>query len=163
MSYYLDTAEHYYLRMDHRTPAQIINEYLQNGDIVISTLGRTDYYLNRLDYYYCDYREHDFSSISACSGKMERWSNAKLIFMEDALWDILENHPSTVWHSFNMGILERWRCAVDCFFWQLSAIECPRRKQPRGSPTPGRVNSHFLTSFGIRENIISRWLGKRLK
>ncbi|MFX0199069.1 MAG: ArnT family glycosyltransferase [Candidatus Hodarchaeota archaeon] len=97
MNMYPKLGGHYYRRMDYRTPAQTINQHLQDDDIVISTLGPPDYYLNRLDYYYCDYREHDFSSISACSGKRERWSNAKLIYKEDSLWSILDNQHSTIW------------------------------------------------------------------
>lgn len=76
MHYDLNMTEHYYLRMDYRTPAGIINEHLQDNNIVISTLGPTEYSLNRLDYFYLDYRAHDFLTITTCAGTRELWSNA---------------------------------------------------------------------------------------
>jgi hypothetical protein len=35
--------------------------------------------------------------VVACSGTKELWSNAKLIYNEEKLWEIFDNHSSTIW------------------------------------------------------------------
>jgi hypothetical protein len=91
------TARHFYKRADYRTPAEIINNEIAEGDIVISTLTPVDYYLETIDYIYIDYRSKRLAGVVACSGKKELWSNAKLIFHEEKLMQIIDNYPSTVW------------------------------------------------------------------
>lgn len=90
-------AQHYIVRMDYRCPAQIVNENIDDGHIVITTLSPTEYYLNLLDYSYIDYRGKAFWGISACAGNRNLWTNSKLIYKEDKLYNVVDNHPSTVW------------------------------------------------------------------
>ena len=88
---------HYCFRLDYASPAQIINKKMQKKDIIISTIAQVDYYLKRLDYIYNDNSFNEFMIITACAGKNHIWTNAKLIYKEEALWKLLDNNPATVW------------------------------------------------------------------
>ena len=90
-------ARHYYIRMDYRCPAQIVNENIDDGHIVITTLSPTEYYLNFLDYIYIDYCSGKFWGRIACAGTRDLWTNSKLIYKEDRLYNVVDHHPSTVW------------------------------------------------------------------
>ncbi|MCK4271218.1 glycosyltransferase family 39 protein [bacterium] len=97
MVYNRDRSVHYYPRLDYRTPARLINENIDDGQIVISTVTCPDFYLNRLDYFYMDSRNEGFLRSVACSDIRDVWTNSKLIYEEDALWDIVDNQPTVVW------------------------------------------------------------------
>jgi len=97
MNLNLPKVRHYYGRRDYKTPALIINENIGNGNIVVSSLTPPDYYLNQLDYSYINWKEDRFSIRSCFAGTKDLWSNSKLIYKEEALWDIVDNHPSIVW------------------------------------------------------------------
>ena len=90
-------AVHYYLRKDCKTPAQIINYNLRDGDIVVSTDVTVDYYLKQLDYSYVDAKSGGFRGIVACGGTKHIWTNARLIYERETLWKLLDNSSVTVW------------------------------------------------------------------
>jgi hypothetical protein len=89
--------EHYYRREDCRTPAEYINKNATEADIIIANQSYFDYYLDRLDYMYVNYREGKFATASIFKGTKERWTNADLIWNENDLADKINNSKTTVW------------------------------------------------------------------
>jgi hypothetical protein len=83
--------------MDYKTPGLMINQEMYERDIVISLFTPVDYYLKKIDYIYISPQSWRLPSVVACSGKKELWSNAKLIYLEKDLWNIVDNSQSTVW------------------------------------------------------------------
>ncbi len=97
MNYGSALSYHYYNRWDFRAPAEIINKYGKPEDVVITTYGVIDYYLNDFDYMYNDYRAKNFKNITTHNGTKERWSNGNLIYTQDQLTNLLENSDKTIW------------------------------------------------------------------
>jgi hypothetical protein len=87
----------YYPRYDYRSPALLVNEGVKTGDIVISTVHSTPYYLRQLDYFYRNEGSHWLGGIMACNGKRELWTNAKFIYKPEKLFALLMNARSTTW------------------------------------------------------------------
>jgi hypothetical protein len=87
----------YYIRMDFRSPAKIINDNLKSGDVVISNTPGISYYLEQLDYFYMNYKDSRFQGIVSCNGEKDLWSNANIIYKPERLIDILKNAESTIW------------------------------------------------------------------
>jgi len=97
-SYYPKLAQHYFSKVDVKTPAEIINQNISSEDIVISTnYLQIDYYLTKLDYVYISPKSKELPIQSARKGTMDIWSNAGLIYQDDYLLNLIENIKSTVW------------------------------------------------------------------
>ena len=92
---------HYYPRFDCRTPAQIINKEASQHDLIIINEQFMEYYLNRLDYVFRDYKGPDFKGESVLGGTKERWTNANLIYKYDTLENIIDSSQNTVWLVLN--------------------------------------------------------------
>jgi hypothetical protein len=71
---------HYYPRWDSETLADIVDKESNQNDIIIANEQAIEFYLNRLDYIFKDYRGVEFSGESVLKGTKERWTNAKLIY-----------------------------------------------------------------------------------
>lgn len=97
LNYDLFRAVHYYPRQENKTPAQTINHNSKNGDIIVSTDTSVDYYLNRLDYSYVSINSRELRVVVGCDGTKQIWTNAKLIYEEEALFKLLDNSSVTVW------------------------------------------------------------------
>lgn len=83
----------YYPRKDYRTPGEFINRNIKDGEIVLSVyVPIVAHYLDRLDYMFWDKTDEEFSGLSACNGKNEFWTNAKLISEKEKLYSYLENN-----------------------------------------------------------------------
>ena len=89
-------AVHYYHRLDYRTPADIINSAVNSEDIIVTIFTPTAYYLNRTDYIYMDDLFH-LSIESARNGKNELWTNAKLLYKKEHLWNLIQKSSTPVW------------------------------------------------------------------
>ena len=93
---------HYYPRWDERSAAEIINEHEKQDDIVISNEISADYYLNKLDYFFLDYKDGDFPEQSILKGTRERWTNAELIYRFTDLTSLLDKKNITKWVIINI-------------------------------------------------------------
>lgn len=92
---------HYYPRFDCRTPAQIVNKEASQHDLIIINEQFMEYYLNRVDYVFRDYKGRDFMGESVLEGTRERWTNANLIYKYDSLENIIDSSKNTVWLVLN--------------------------------------------------------------
>jgi hypothetical protein len=90
-------TKHYYPRRDKADPAEYVNKNRKEDDIVIISEIPFDYYLDRFDYVYRSFDHKEFGAISCDQGKLERWSNAPLIYKEKDLYNLIENAKSYVW------------------------------------------------------------------
>lgn len=97
MEYPLVVKNHYYARTDISSPAKFINDRLKNNDIVLSHVPAIDYYLKRTDYRYVNYKSSAIWGISACSGTRELWTNAKLIYNVNDLYQLTDNTQQNIW------------------------------------------------------------------
>lgn len=93
--------DHYYPRWDSRYVSEIVNNEANKDDIIVSDEQTSQFYLNRLDYLYRDYRSFDFKNESVNNGKNERWTNAKLIYKYDGLINVLSHGQNTKWLIIN--------------------------------------------------------------
>lgn len=89
----------YYFQEDYISPADIINRNMSNEDLVVTTQAPMEYYLKKLDFNYINYNDGEFTIRSRMGGKKEVWTNARLIYKENDLFDILKNSKSTIWLS----------------------------------------------------------------
>ena len=94
-----DQATVYFFRNDYVTPAEVINKKMSQSDITITTQAPIEYYLKRLDYYYRDYTDGEFSGRSRLGGEKEIWTNANLIYTKKDLFRLIKNSRSTIWLS----------------------------------------------------------------
>ncbi len=92
---------HYYPRWDSRSPSEIVNKKSTPDDIIITNDQISDFYLNRLDFIYENYKANDFIIESVEGGKKERWTNANLIYTYDDLLKKLFDSKSTKWLIVN--------------------------------------------------------------
>lgn len=92
---------HYYPRWDSRSPAELVNREAQKEDIIITNEHSSEYYLDRLDYTFRDYKGVDFRGESVLSGAKERWTNAKLIHSYTDLERMIENNSQQKWLIIN--------------------------------------------------------------
>jgi hypothetical protein len=98
LNYELPKKNHYYIRMDYETPAQIINTNKEEKDIIVEIgIHPAEYYLEHLDYSYVSPDSYELLNIMACSGKKHLWTNAELIYNEEILFNLLENSSVPVW------------------------------------------------------------------
>jgi hypothetical protein len=88
---------HYYPNMDTRGVAKVVNANLKNGDIVISRMRPVCYYLTQVDYVFYANTGPEFANYSSSQGTREKWTGAKLIYHEDALWQLLEKSEKRIW------------------------------------------------------------------
>ena len=94
-----ERATIYFFRNDYVTPAEVINKNMNDSDIVVTTQAPIEYYLKRLDYYYRNYKDGEFTGRSRLGGKREVWTGAKLIYKENDLLNLLDSTKSTIWLS----------------------------------------------------------------
>ncbi len=92
---------HYYPRWDARTPSQIVNKEARGNDMILTNDEICDFYLNRLDYLYENYKSRDFQIESVQNGTKERWTNSNLIYTYDDLLLKLFSSPGTKWLIIN--------------------------------------------------------------
>lgn len=92
-----DLAEHYYSRGDPRTPAELINVQSGPGDLIVSTTLPIEFYLDRLDYVYRHHQHGEFAAISCKAGQRERWTNARLLYRQKVLFDLIRAADEDVW------------------------------------------------------------------
>jgi hypothetical protein len=97
MNYKQRIARHFYPRRDYNSPALVINDEISSEDIVISTLTPVDFYIKRIDYIFIDKKSKRLPGVIACSGSKELWSNAKIIYSEEKLWNIVDDNASVIW------------------------------------------------------------------
>lgn len=97
MNHTNNMQQHYYIRNDYASPSHFINENMDKGDLIISTVPVVSYYLNKLDYMYIDYKVPHFSSVSACQGTRDLWSNASLIYTKDDFINRLTKGDKSNW------------------------------------------------------------------
>jgi len=99
MNYGVDSeiAKVYIRRYDVRTPAEVINKNASKEDIIIATLLTVDYYLDRIDYVYKDYRKRGFTNMAISDGTSDLWTNSKLLYKEEDMLEIIKNPGKTVW------------------------------------------------------------------
>jgi hypothetical protein len=83
--------------MDTRGVAKIVNANLKNGDIVVSKMRPVCYYLSKVDYVFYLDSGPEFANYAASQGSREKWTGAKLIYHEDALWELLEKSEKRIW------------------------------------------------------------------
>jgi hypothetical protein len=113
MGYSKELVRLYYFREDYEMASQAINKNLESGDIVISTLAPMEYYLDKLNYFYLDYNNVEFSRRSRLNGTKELWTNACLIYRSVDLYEIINKRSSTIWFatysedSLHIGELEK--------------------------------------------------------
>jgi len=88
---------HFYSRYDYRGIAQFVNEKAAAGDIVISALQPTDYYLKHLDYFYHERSHPGYSIIAACGGTRHFWSGVPLLSSVSELKQVSEATKKTIW------------------------------------------------------------------
>jgi hypothetical protein len=99
MNYGVDSerAKVYIRRYEVRTPAEIINKNAGKDDIVIATFLTVDYYLDRIDYVYKDYKKRGFTNMAISGGTSDLWTNSKLLYKEEDMLEIIKNPEKTVW------------------------------------------------------------------
>jgi hypothetical protein len=91
-------ASHYYVRTDYKTPAEIINDNYEEGQLIISTVRPVEYYLKKIDFLYQDRDELKGTSIHiGCSGKNDIWTSAPIIYNESELYKIIKTQERIVW------------------------------------------------------------------
>lgn len=101
MNFSLPLTEHYYPRWDIETPAEVVNKESAKDDIIIINEHICEFYLNRLDYTFKDYKGADFPGESVLNGTKERWTNAKLIYKYSALNQMIDNNHQRIWLLIN--------------------------------------------------------------
>ena len=89
----------YFYRNDYVTPAEVINENMNDSDLVVTTQAPIEYYLKRLDYYYRNYKDAEFTGRSRLDGKKEIWTNANLIYTKKDFLNFLQSSKRTIWLS----------------------------------------------------------------
>ncbi len=97
INYNYQKTRHYYPRYDVRTPAETINKHVQANDLVIINEINLEYYLNKLDYVFIDYKSRRFPILSTLEGTRERWTSAKLIYKISDLQKMLTEPKQTIW------------------------------------------------------------------
>jgi hypothetical protein len=97
INYNYQKTRHFYPRYDVRTPAEVINKHVQADDLVIINEINLEYYLNKLDYIFIDYRSRRFPILSTLEGTRERWTSAKLIYKISDLQKMLTEPKQTIW------------------------------------------------------------------
>jgi len=91
-------------RMDFESPSRYINSQLQKNDYVITSVRPVHHYLDRLDYYYITPEDSQFWGVSACDGKKELWTNAKLLYTNDMLNRLINNGERRIWLIMKSGL-----------------------------------------------------------
>lgn len=92
--------KHYYHRLDYRTPAQIVNRESSINDLVISMAEPSDYYLNKIDYFYMNWDSKRFRGRACNNGNREIWTNAGFIYTEESIIRMLGNNERTIWFIY---------------------------------------------------------------
>ena len=98
-------SNHYYPRLDHRTPAEYTNRRARPNDVIITTTLPVAYYLKRTDYVYRNFGDKEFAAISCDAGRRERWTGSRLIYRLDDLKNVIDTARGDVWLIQRLG----WR------------------------------------------------------
>jgi hypothetical protein len=104
--------KHLYRRWDVLTPTEFVKKNMTSSDLIMINENSMEYYLPRVDYFNFDYKHHAFVALSVEQGKKERWSNAKLIYNNKDLVDLIENRQSTIWF---LVFPEEWLNEIDFY------------------------------------------------
>lgn len=97
MDYDSMVERHYYRRYDVKTPAEYVNTHAQNTDLILINEMVLEYYLDRVDFIFLDYRSNRMRILSTNEGKKERWTNANLIYTTDSLMNFLTKNKNNIW------------------------------------------------------------------
>ena len=97
MNYNKERAGHYYSRVDVKSPAEIVNKHAKEGDLIVTTVIHSEFYLEKLDYFYVNHESRRFAILSAEGGKKELWTNANLLYKEVDIFEVINKSPKDVW------------------------------------------------------------------
>ncbi|MCB9258730.1 MAG: glycosyltransferase family 39 protein [Ignavibacteriales bacterium] len=97
MIYANNYKKHLYRRWDVKTPTDYIKNNMQLDDVIMINENSQEYYLPKVDYFNFDFRHRAFVALSASAGKKEKWSDAKLIYKNDDLLNLIEKRSNTIW------------------------------------------------------------------
>ncbi len=93
----MNYKQHLYRRWDILTPTDYVKKNLGKEDLIMINETGMKFYLPRVDYFNFNYKHRAFSSLSVEKGTREKWSNAKLIYTDEALINFIENRKTTIW------------------------------------------------------------------
>ena len=88
---------HLYKRWDIITPTDYVKKNLGEKDLIMIDQDDIKFYLPHVDYFNFNYRHQAFASLTVDEGKRERWTNAKLIYTNKDLINLIENRKTTIW------------------------------------------------------------------
>jgi hypothetical protein len=89
-----------YRRWDYRSPAEFVNQQAANDDVLVTTMQSVPFYLDRLEYFYRSDTSGEFLAIAACGATRELWSNAGLVYKEQALEELVDSRTTGMWLIF---------------------------------------------------------------
>lgn len=89
--------KHLYRRWDIKTPTEYVKRHSEKEDIIMINENSMKYYLPYVDYFNFNYKHRAFVALSVEKGTRERWSNAKLIYTNKDLLNLIENRRTTIW------------------------------------------------------------------
>lgn len=92
---------HYYPRLDTEAPDDLVDKESKKDDITITNEQLSEFYLDKLDYIFRDYKGAEFSSESVLKGTKERWTNAKLIYRYSDLNNMIDTSHHRTWLIIN--------------------------------------------------------------
>lgn len=93
----LDYQRHLYKRWDIVTPIDYVKKHLEKNDLIMIDQDGLNFYLPHVDYFNFNYRHQAFPSLTVDEGKREIWTNAKLIYTNEDLINLIENRKTTIW------------------------------------------------------------------
>ena len=112
MIYNKNYKKHLYRRWDVITPTEYVKKNLKENDLIMINENSMEYYLPRVDYFNFNYRHRAFVTLSVEKGTRERWSNAKLIYTNKDLLNLIENRRTTIWF---LVFPENWLNWIDFY------------------------------------------------
>lgn len=89
-------TQHYYPRMNIRAIAQFVNNRAAPRDLTITTRPPTTYYLKRVNFVFRRLGNH-VDAIACDRGRRARWSGARLLYSNKALFHVIDTAPGDVW------------------------------------------------------------------
>ena len=112
MIYNKNYKKHLYRRWDVITPTEYVKKNLKENDLIMINENSMEHYLPRVDYFNFNYRHRAFVTLSVEKGTRERWSNAKLIYTNKDLLNLIENRRTTIWF---LVFPENWLNWIDFY------------------------------------------------
>lgn len=98
MMYDNNFKKHLYRRWDVLNPVTFVKNNLKRNDVIMINENSLEYYLPKVDYFNVNYRHEAFIALSVENGQKERWSNAKLIYTNESLINLIESRKNTIWY-----------------------------------------------------------------